>query len=90
MKLFSPDIGILGAAVVITGPALLAGPGPEFGCVDACDVVSVPFNYFFPSKQIPMHSAFTLLCVSQDNKNTHHILLYLLFHFLHDYQLDFL
>ncbi len=44
MKLFSPDIRILGAAVVITGPALLAGP--EFGCVDA--YVSVPFNYFFP------------------------------------------
>ena len=61
MKPFSPDIVILGAAVVITGPALLAGP--EFGCVDAG--VSVPFNYFFPSKQIPMHSAFTLLCVSR-------------------------
>ena len=62
MKPFSPDnIVIFGAAVVITGPALLAGP--EYGCVDAR--VSVPFNYFFPSKQIPMHS------VCQDNKNTH-------------------
>jgi hypothetical protein len=47
MKLFSPDIGILGAAVVITGPALLAGP--EFGCVDA---VSMPFNYFIDSTNI--------------------------------------
>ena len=44
MKPFSPDIVIFGTAVVITGPALLAGP--EFGCVNA--YVSVPFNYFFP------------------------------------------
>jgi hypothetical protein len=36
MKLFLPDIKILGAAAVITGPALLAGP--ELGCVNAYDV----------------------------------------------------